>query len=164
MQLVEICEKLEALLASRQDVDQKIAAAADALCRVFGVDKSEVAFFLYDPDQDCLNFAWPHELRNSGSIPISATRSLVANTAREKRAMINNSFASTPHLFVFEAYGKEKGLPIQRIMSVPILRDDQVRGVLQVSRKGTNDDGLKNFSPGELQALGEIARVIGRHV
>lgn len=162
MRLEEMCQKLDTLLTSRQGTGEKVEAAVDALCRIFGVQQNEVAIFGYDAAQESFGFLWPVELKKSGSIPASADRSLVAVTARERRGQINNSFASTPHLFVFEAFGPEKGAPIQRIMSAPMLKGDELAGVIQVCRKAPEADAsLKKFTEPELQALCALAKVIG---
>lgn len=165
LRVTEICQKLEALLSARQAVEEKLDVAVDALSRIFGVQANEVAVFSLDQAQDSLSFLWPKEMRSSGSIPFSANRSLVAVTAQQRRSTLNNTFASTPHLFVFEAFGKARSAPIQKIMSVPMLNGDDLRGVIQVSRKGEDTDiSLRNFSESELTALSEMAKVIGRHL
>jgi GAF domain-containing protein len=165
VEIVKICDKLEALLASRQGAEAKMEASVNALCSIFTVARNEVAIFGLDPALDSFSFLWPLEMRSSGSIPFSANRSLVSTTAGERRCFMNNSFSSTPHLFVFEAYGKERTAPIQKIMSVPMLKGDELTGVIQVCRKGEDSDtSLKSFTERELTALGEIAKVIGRHL
>lgn len=165
MRVSQICEKLEELLSARQAVEEKLAVAVDALSRIFGVQPNEVAIFSLDQTRDSLSFLWPKEMRSSGSIPFTANRSLVAVTAQERRSTLNNNFASTPHLFVFESFGKARTAPIQRIMSVPMLNGDDLRGVIQVSRKGEDTDtALRNFSETELTALSEMAKVMARHL
>jgi GAF domain-containing protein len=163
VEIKEICDKLEALLSARSG-EEKVTVSVDALSRIFGVSSGEVAIFALDASGESLNFLWPKEMRSSGSIPISASRSLVTNTAQQKRSFLNNNFASTPHLFVFEGFAKDKSAPIQRIMSVPMLNGEELKGVIQVSRKGLSDAAVKSFSEPELKALGEIAKVIGRHL
>ena len=165
LQITEICGKLEGLLSAQQGVEGKIAVCVDALCRIYNVQPDEVAIFSFDQAAETFSFAWPKGMRISGSIPLSANRSLVAITARERRCMVNNTFSSTPHLFVFEGFGSDKTPPIQRIMSVPMLKGEELRGVIQVSRKGEDTNtGLKSFSEPELAALGEIAKVVARHL
>lgn len=156
MQIKALCEKLEKFLAGRSAEEEKLVASVEALTRIFGVQKDEIAVFALDPVEAEFRFQWPVEMRNSGTIPYSADRSLVATTAKERRGIINNSFASTPHLFVFE-----KTSQIQKIMSVPMLRGAELRGVIQVCRKGTGDEvGLKGFTQPELDALSALAGVI----
>ena len=165
MAIEEICEKLEHLLSARQSASDKVDCAVKALCRVFKVGENEVAMFGYDGRLDCFHFLWPTEMRSSGSIPFSANRSLVSVTAAERRGFMDNSFASTPHLFVFEGFGKDKNTPIQKIMSVPMLKGEELRGVIQLCRKGEEGDcGLASFTGPELSALAELAKVIGRQL
>lgn len=165
MRLEEICERLDALLSARQMAEEKVEAAVDAFSRIFGVQRHEVAIFTFDRERDCFSFAWPLDMRHSGSIPFSANRSLLAVTAAERKGKLNNSFASTPHLFVFESFGREKSGPIQRIMSAPMLKGDELKGVIQVCRKGTDADaGLKSFTDPELKVLCGMANVVAGHL
>ena len=163
MDIGEICEKLDGLLSSRQG-DDKVEASVNVLCRIYGVERSEVAIFRLDAAGGSFSFLWPQDMRHSGSIPFTANRSLVAMTAEERRCFLDNSFSSTPHLFVFEAFAKERTAPIQRIMSAPLVKGDELLGVIQVCRKGETDVGLKRFTDPELAALGELAGVIARHL
>ena len=140
-------------------------ACVNALCSIFAVARSEVAIFRLDPKLDSFSFLWPVDMRNSGSIPFSANRSLVSTTAGERRCFMDNSFSSTPHLFVFEAFGKDRTPSIQKIISAPMLNGEVLTGVIQICRKGEDTDtSLKNFTQPELAALGEMAKVIGRHL
>lgn len=165
MRLEEMCEKLDALMSDRQTAEEKAEAAVDALCRIFALQRHEVAVFTFDRDSDSFGFLWPKDMRNSGSIPFTANRSLLAVTARERKGELNNNFASTPHLFVFESFGKEKAGPIQRIMSAPMLRGEELVGVLQVCRKGADADaGLKPFTEPELKALCALADVMAKRL
>ena len=165
MRLEQICQKLETLLSSRQGGEARVEASVDALCSIYGVERNEVAVFALDPGKDAFRFLWPAEMRRSGSTPFSADRSLLAATARERQGKVNNSFASTPHLFVFESFGREKAAPIQRIMSAPMLKGEELVGVIQVCRKGGDADAaLKNFTEPELKALCTLANVVAKHL
>uniref|UniRef100_C6E9E7 GAF domain-containing protein n=1 Tax=Geobacter sp. (strain M21) TaxID=443144 RepID=C6E9E7_GEOSM len=165
MKLEEICAKLDALLATRPGAAEKVESAVDALCRIFTVERNEVAIFALDRERDAFSFIWPDDLRKSGSIPFTADRSLLAITARQRRGSLNNNFASTPHLFVFESFGKEKTGPIQRIMSAPMLKGEELAGVVQVCRKGPDADAsVRRFTEPELAALCAIANVLARHL
>lgn len=160
-----MCEKLDRMLSTRQGGEEKIEAAANAFCRVFGVEQDEVAIFRVDTRLDSFSFLWPPEMRKSGSIPFSANRSLVSTTAGERKGFMDNSFATTPHLFVFESFGLKPRSAIQKIMSVPMLKGEELMGVIQVCRKGEDMDvALRNFTQPELAALGEMAKVIARHL
>jgi transcriptional regulator with GAF, ATPase, and Fis domain len=160
VQISDFCQKLHAAMSARSNLDDQVATCAKALSSTFRVQPYEVACFKFDSDQESFSFLWPPELRESGSIPFSARRSLLVRTAEERKAFLDNSFASTPHLFVFEGFSKINSAPIQRIMSVPILRGEELLGVLQLCRRGATGDGLPMFSNAELVALVEIAKVV----
>lgn len=165
MAIEELCAKLDALLSSRQGGDQMLEAAVNALSRIFAVNSSEVALFGLDDRLDSLHFIWPPDMRKAGSIPLNASRSLVSSTAVERRCFLDNRFSSTPHLFIFEAFSKEPPQPIQKIMSAPLMHGEELKGVIQVCRKGEDTDfNLKNFTQPELSALGALAKVIGMHL
>lgn len=158
--IADFCQKLQAAMSAQSNLNDQVATCAKALSSTFRVQPDEVACFKFDPGLECFSFLWPPEMKESGSIPFSARRSLLVRTAVERKAFLDNSFASTPHLFVFEGFNKTNSSPIQRIMSVPILRGDELLGALQLCRRGSSADGLPMFSEAELGALGEIAKVV----
>lgn len=167
MNLEELYTKFDGRLAALPTIDEKLDVAARALWQAFNVKQDEVAIFLFDPTFDSLRFLWPKKLRTAGAVPLSSHHSLVANTARNRKATLDNSFASTPHTFIFERFrlditGK---VPIQKIMSVPMVAGDELKGVIQVSRKGEERDACgPDFSPGNLAALARLAAIIAPHL
>ena len=156
----EFCQKLQATMSTQSNLDDQMATCAKALSSTFRVQPDEVACFRFNPDLEGFSFLWPLEMKEAGTIPFSANRSLLVRTAEERKAFLDNSFASTPHLFVFEGFNKRNNSPIQRIMSVPILRGEELLGALQLCRRGGTSDGLPMFSEAELAALGEIVKVV----
>jgi hypothetical protein len=169
MKLHEFLARMEADLSAQNDAEKRLELMAKALRQAFGVKSDEVGIFAYFPDHRTLEFLWPVPLRPMGSIPLSSTVSLVARTAREKVPRLNNSFALTPHTTVFENIPQEGVAPteriIQRIMSVPMMAGEELRGVIQVSRKGASRDTAgKDFTPPELTALEKLAGVFARFI
>jgi GAF domain-containing protein len=159
----DLYAKFDARLAALPTLDERLDAAAEALARAFHVKHDEVAIFSFDPKFDSLRFLWPKKLRTAGSVPLSAHRSLVAKTAQERNDTLDNAFAATPHVFIFERFRLDitGGVPIQKIMSVPMLAGGELKGVIQVSRKGEERDGCgPDFSPGNLAALSRLAALI----
>lgn len=164
MKLDEFCTRLHASLSAVPSYEDRMEMAATLVSRAFTVKPDEVAVFLLDPTGGSLHFIWPRRLRDAGTVPISAANPLVARTAREKKGFLNNSFAVTPHASFFELFrGTEPHtLPIQKIMSVPLTREGQVTGVLQVCRKAEDVACAgADFSRNELLALEKIAVTIG---
>jgi len=137
--LVPDLSPLEHLL----DQDVTPGQVCSVLARMFQVQQTEVA--LLRLDRGLLQFIYPEELRTAGSIPISST-SIAAHTAISKKSEIFNNFARVKHASVFETVklGTTEGmdtsepLPIQKLMSAPVVDENQrVLGVIQISRKGS---------------------------
>ncbi|HUO35883.1 MAG TPA: GAF domain-containing protein [Candidatus Acidoferrum sp.] len=137
-----------------------LTRAVELISRNFAVQPHEVAIFTLGTDERFLQFVVPEALKVVGMIPLSSTNSLAARTAREKRAEIINHFAVVPHASVFEAVpiAEERGDPIQKIMSAPILLNQKLVGVIQVSRKGkTAAEAGPDFTHPQLRELKMIA-------
>jgi len=137
-----------------------LTRAVELISRNFAVQPHEVAIFIVANDEKFLQFVVPEALKVVGMIPLSSTNSLAARTGREKRAEIVNHFAFVPHASVFEAVpiAEERGDPIQKIMSAPIILDRKLVGVIQVSRKGKSAaDAGPDFTHPQLRELKTIA-------
>jgi GAF domain-containing protein len=166
----ELAEELQALLGACSDLAEKIAVTVSFLARVYGVADDEIALFLLDDRRTVLHFLWPERLKQVGFIPFSSGDSLAARTAREERVFLTNTFASQQHASFFEKIRlkegtRERPLPIQKNISVPMVVDGQVKGVIQVSRKGLTDSaGLPDFSDEDAARLLQLAVVTGRHL
>ena len=97
--------------------------------------------------------------------PVTSTTALAARTARDKRPEVINNFAISKHSTVFEAVplGEQRGDPIQKIMSAPVMADTKVLGVIQVSRKGkTQAAAGPDFTPKDLGHLVAVSVQLGR--
>jgi len=140
----------------------EMARVADLIGKNFAVQPHEVAILGLATDERFLHFIVPESLRTVGQIPLSSTNSLAARSVREKRGEIVNHFSVVPHASVFEAVPIPpellRGDPIQKIMSVPVILEKKVIGVIQVSRKGgTAADAGPDFTHTQLRELKTIA-------
>lgn len=130
----------------------------------------EVAIFQLDPDTEQLSFLWPLRLRKSGHIPLCSNESLAARSSRERRAFLNNHFATVTHSSIFENFklsqdAPSRPHPIQKIISAPLEINGQVKGVIQVSRKGVDSNQAgHDFCSNELEALVAAAGVLARQL
>ncbi|TYO98989.1 GAF domain-containing protein [Geothermobacter ehrlichii] len=161
-----ISNSLRRELRSCSELDDKVEKAVPVLSRRFGVATDEVALFLLDERKTVLHFLWPLRLKQVGFIPYSSLDSLAARTAREGRVFLNNTFASVHHASFFEKIRLKDGIterpkPIQKIISVPMVADGDIRGVIQISRKGDEGDELPDFSTADAELLVELASIIG---
>jgi hypothetical protein len=131
--------------------------AVELIGKDFGVQMHEVAIMGLSPDERSLRFLAPKNLRPVGQIPLSSSNALAARTVRDKRSMAINNFYTIPHASVFEGVPiseGNRGEPIQKIMSSPIIVARKVVGVVQVSRKGkTPEESGPDFTYSELHAL-----------
>jgi GAF domain-containing protein len=143
----------------------QLVRALELVSKNFGLQPHEVAILGLTSDGRSLRFLAPDSLRTVGQIPLSSTNSLAARTVREKRPELINHFSVVPHASVFEAVpiaDEQRGDPIQKIMSAPILSAGKVVGVLQVSRKGkAMADAGPDFSHPQLRELKLIADALG---
>lgn len=135
----------------------RLNRAVELISKNFGVRTHEVAILGLTADERSLRFLAPDSLRTIGQIPLSSTSSLAARTVREKRPELVNHFAVVPHASVFEAVpiaDDQRGEPIQKIMSSPILLGNRAIGAVQVSRKGASPaESGPDFTPSQLREL-----------
>lgn len=173
MKIPEFCQTLDKALAGQADPEARMRTICNALQQAFKVREDEVAIFRLDPETQDLGFLWPKKLVKSGRVPISTRDSLLARTAREGKPHLDNRFPNTRHASIFEkislgdpkAKERTPALPIQKIMSAPLLQGTQVMGVVQVSRKGLDPETAgPDFSPAELDAFAYIINAIARHI
>src|SRR5579872_3470415 len=110
------------------------------VAKLLGVEEDEVAIMEVVSSGRTLRFVIPEKLREVGSIPLSSTTALAARTVRERRSDILNNFPIARHATVFEGVplGRRAGESIQKIISAPILRGQDVVGVAQICRKGAS--------------------------
>jgi GAF domain-containing protein len=140
---------------------------AEQVSKSFNVKADEVALLALVQQDKFLKFVIPEKLQQVGNLPMTSTNSLAVRTAREKKPEIINNFTTARHPTVFEAVplGQERGDPIQKIMSAPLVAENKVVGVIQVSRKGkTLGAAGPDFSPKELSDLVAVGTVLGKCV
>jgi GAF domain-containing protein len=165
--IADFVKVVDALVQAGQPIELAVVGklAAD-IGKAFSVRPDEVAILATTPDEKFLRFLVPDQLRNVGTIPINSMSAMVSRTARERRPEIINNFTVARHSTVFEAVpldSRQRGDPIQKIMSVPVIAENKVAGVLQVSRKGKSvTTAGADFSPAELNTLSQFASHIGR--
>jgi len=144
---------------------ESLERVATAIAAVFRLKSDEVAVLEVLPPGKLLRFVLPEKLRAVGSIPLTSNAALAARTARERRSDIVNNFPSFRHASVFEGVplGRRYDEAIQKMMSVPILHDNRVIGVVQVCRKGISPiDAGPDFTTTDLTELKGLSSLLSR--
>ena len=144
-----------------------LSSFAEKLASLFKVRRDEVAILGLVNGGKFLRFIVPEILSEVGTIPVSSTAALAARTAREKRPEIQNNFAGSRHASVFEGVqmGRGEGVSIQKIMSMPVLAENKVVGVVQICRKGhTPIQSGADFGSNDLRTLQGLSETLARFV
>jgi hypothetical protein len=126
--------------AAGEEETVRLNRAVELIAKNFGVRTHEVAILGFTSDERALRFLAPDNLRVVGEIPLTSVSSLAVRTARERRPEVVNHFSMVPHASVFEGVPiseDQRGEPIHKIMSAPIMLGSKVVGVVQVSRKAS---------------------------
>ena len=148
-------------------VEGSLPAVAEKIARELRVKAEEVAILAVSHRRRHLYFLVPHVLKNVGFIPLTSNSALAARTARDSRPEINNNFSAVRHAAVFEGVktATATGESIQKIISAPILSEEKVVGVMQVSRKGASlVSAGPDFTPEELGRVLAICKPLGKLV
>lgn len=168
MKTEEYCTKLDRLLSGQPSPETRLQEGALSVARFFSVTTDEIAIFRLDEGEGILRFCWPDKLSQMGFIPLCARDSLAVRTVKENRASTCNSFAAVRHASAFEEIrlnpAQKEKLPIQKILSAPLPCAGKPVGVIQVSRKATQPAAVADFTPADMAALEEIAKVLARHL
>ena len=147
--------------------DDALKKLAVQISKAFGARKDEVAILRLSPQGNALRFLYPVKLQRIGEIPMTTAHSLATKTIRDKKADIVNNFSVYKHPTVFESVdlsAEEKANPIQKIMSVPMITEGKVVGVIQVSRKGLPGDPIgPDFTSSDVAELGAVGSIIGKY-
>ncbi len=138
----ELREKMEFFKTSKE----KAKVLAEYLSNTFeGVEKNDIAVLF--EKAGALSFVYPENLK-SCAVPIDE-KSTAGKTYKNQKTFIFNKFAEVSHISLFEKFVKDDNLntlPIQKIISTPILKEGKIIGVVQVSRKGKSSKDCINFT------------------
>lgn len=146
--------------------EEQLKTIATGIARFFAIRDHEVGIFSIHHKKHEISFIWPQGVANAGHIPLNAINSLVARTANELVPTLDNSFAKSRHLFIFEFMLADKSdrIPIQKIMSVPVVTGGSAKWVIQVVRKGaTLEDAGLDFTERDLADLEKIAALLSNY-
>jgi hypothetical protein len=119
----------------------------------FAAKTDEVALLFLTSDGKHLRFAAPRKFFDLGTIPITKRDSIAVTIFGRKTGEATNNVPMVKHVSFFESVKlRDRAVPIQKMITVPILHGGKAIGVAQVSRKGESaSDAGPDFSPADVQ-------------
>lgn len=159
-----IDDRLAAMLASREagvDAKEFFLELVDLVARdaseVLGRQIDEIGILIVGTDGKYLRFAAPRKLCDLGTIPTTKRDSIAVAVLTRKSAEANNNVPLARHVAFFESVKvREKAQPIMKMVTVPIIANEVVVGIAQVSKKGDSLAGAgPDFSPADVRKVNE---------
>ncbi len=147
---------------TKQGLEEGVKAIVAAIARSLGVKQDEVALLVLTMSGNTLKFVWPEPLYLGNAVLPATHKNAVASAVLQARkGKVDNKMAESRHLKFFEnVKGLEtSGIPIQKMVALPVLIGENPVGVVEVSRKGrTAEDAGANFTPDDAQKLLALAK------
>jgi hypothetical protein len=108
-----------------------------ATCGLFGCKTDEVAILILTSDNRHLRFISPRKFTDLGTIPVTKRDSIAVSVLAKKSGEAMNNVPMVKHVSFFESVKlRDRVVPIQKMITVPILHRGSAVGVAQISRKG----------------------------
>jgi GAF domain-containing protein len=149
---------------------------AAEIAAIFKVKENDVGILRLD--KQTLHFIHPAKLAQVGAIPMNTPAAVAARVVTSKRAELINNLAQLKHASIFESVELHKKLKIvgqqvnpddrlsqvvQKMLSVPVICEGAVVGVIEVCRKGKSaPDAGPDFTAADLQMLVTIAASLAK--
>ena len=161
----ELVEIVAAMAAKKGEVENPRELFLDmaervvkAVCSMFGAKSDEVAILIRTSDGAHLRFVAPRKFADLGTIPVTKRDSIAVNVLGRKTGEAMNNVPMVKHVAFFESVKlREKMVPIQKMITVPIMNRGDAVGVAQISRKGETPGAAgSDFSPADVQKAQDI--------
>lgn len=154
---VRLQEILDRQGPSKAGLEEGVRVTADVIAEALKVKPDEVAILLLTSSRQTLKFVWPPALSKSlSAFPATHKYAFASTILSTLKGKVDNKIAESKHLRFFEnVKGMEtSGVPIQKMVALPIMDGATPIGVVEVSRKGrTLQETGPNFTPQDAQAL-----------
>lgn len=126
-------EQRENLLEASEIIAKEIA-------KVMDLNDDEVSIQLLSPDEGSLRFLYPRALYNSGSTFPVSTQSVAGSALTLHKVKLHNNMGEIRNLSFFERIktGENRPMPIQKMMTIPVVYKKKKLGVIQICRKGAD--------------------------
>jgi len=156
----ELLELLGAMASKKTEVPDPRELYLDmaervvkAVASTFACKADEVAILILTSDNRHLRFVAPRKFNDLGTIPVTKRDSIAVSILAKKNGEAMNNVPMVKHVSFFESVKiKDRVVPIQKMITVPILLRGQALGVAQISRKGdTPGEAGPDFTPTDVK-------------
>jgi hypothetical protein len=169
----ELIEILSAMAAQKEKVPDRRELLLDMADRIvkhasqaFACKQDEVAILLLSHDGRHLRFVAPRKFADLGSIPVTKRDSIAVNALARKAGEVINNVPNVKHVSFFESIKlRDRPVPIQKMVTVPMMLSGKAVGVAQVSRKGeTAREAGADFTPADLRRAQEMFDSVAQYL
>jgi hypothetical protein len=128
----------------------------------FNAKSDEVAILFLTSDAKHLRFAAPRKFASLGTIPVTKRDSIAVNVFQKQQGEVMNNVPMVRHVAFFESVKlRDRVVPIQKMITVPIMFDGQPVGVAQVSRKGDSPmEAGPDFAPTDIKKAQDMFEAV----
>jgi hypothetical protein len=136
------------------------------VCQAFGAKSDEVAILFLAGDGKHLRFAAPRRFADLGTIPVTKRDSIAVNILGKKVGEALNNVPMVKHVAFFESVKlRDRALPIQKMVTVPVLHQGAAVGVAQISRKGESAaEAGPDFTSADVRKAQEILEAVASYL
>jgi hypothetical protein len=165
----DLLDVLAAMASKRAEVDNPRELFLDMADRVvrtasatFGAKTDEVAILMLTTDGSHLRFAAPRKFADLGTIPVTKRDSIAVAVLNKRMGEAMNNVPMVRHVAFFESVRlRDKAVPIQKMITVPILHKGNAVGVAQISRKGeTPAEAGPDFSQADVKKAQDLFEAV----
>ena len=169
----DLLELLGAMAAQKAKVPDQRELYLDMADRVvktvgsaFGCKADEVAILILTTDGKHLRFVAPRRFNELGTIPVTKRDSIAVSTLSKKTGEAMNNVPMVKHVAFFESVKlRDRVVPIQKMITVPILNKGTAIGVAQISRKGeTPGEAGPDFSQADVKKAQDLFEKVAPHL
>jgi len=170
MTLTTLLDSLQTLGKGKQGREKSFAAAlhhiSAYLCLLFKVRESEVALFMRQAN-GMVRFVLPKSLATAENcfplVRSTVTKSVFLNG----QPILSNKASRISRLSIYEyiAGSKQKAMPIQKFIALPVSLEDKTMAVLWISRRGgSRQDVGKDFTGQDVENTCHLMAIIAPHL
>jgi len=150
-------------VADRRDLLLDMAErVVKVTCGLFGCKSDEVAILVLTSDNRHLRFVSPRKFTDLGTIPITKRDSIAVSVLAKKSGEAMNNVPMVKHVSFFESVKlRDRVVPIQKMITVPILHRGSAVGVAQISRKGeTPGEAGPDFTASDVRKAQDLYEAV----